>query len=188
MNRTRILPVEASVAMAVLFAAGALFCLPTLVFRPWDEVWLGGVVFNFLSASVTAVALFLARRHVGPRVRAAVLVLGILDVAFALVLGGGGPATALYAVLYVWIGVYVAVELPVRQIAGYLALAAVTGAVALGLVCDMRSALTIGLTTLVSTIAATVVVAMLAERIKSLAVIDPLTGVANRRAPRRAAG
>ena len=182
MDRARVLPVEATVAMVVLFGAGALFCIPTLLFSPWTEVWVEGVAFNFVSAGVTATLLYLARHRLGARARAAVLVLGILDVAFALVLGGGGPGTALYSTLYVWIGVYLALEFPTRQIVGYLSLAGATGAVSLALVCSAPAAWTIGLTTAVSTVAVTTVVAVLARRIKSMAASDSLTGVANRRA------
>ncbi len=177
----RVLPIEATVTMALLFAAGAVFCVPTLAFRPWPEVWIGGVVFNFVSASTTAGILLLSRHHVGERVRSAVLVLGIVDVAIALSVGGGGVATALYASLYVWIGVYLALEFSGRQIVAYLGLAAVTGAISLALVCESAEAFTIGLTTVVSTVAATTAVAVLARRIKTLAACDALTGVANRR-------
>ncbi|UDY37633.1 GGDEF domain-containing protein [Dermatobacter hominis] len=182
MDRTRALPVEATVAMAALFAAGALLCIPTLAFHPWPEVRTAGVAFNFASAVATATVLYVGRHRVGSRVRAAVLVLGIFDVAFALYLGDGGPATALYSVLYVWIGVYLALEFATRQIVGYLALSAASGAAALAFVCEPAAAVTIGTTTVVSTAAATVVVAMLARRIKAMAAVDPLTGAANRRA------
>ena len=168
--------------MAALFAAGALLCIPTLAFHPWPEVRAAGVAFNFVSATATAVVLYVGRHHIGSRIRSGVLVLGIFDVAFALLLGDGGPATALYAVLYVWIGVYLALEFRTRQILAYLALAAITGASALAVVCDLAAALTIGATTVVSTAAATVVVALLARRIKAMAALDPLTGAANRRA------
>ncbi len=168
--------------MAFLFAAGALLCIPVLVFHPWPEVEVGGVAFNFASALTTAIVLYVARRRIGQRMRAGVLVLGIFDVAFALYLGGGGPGTALYAVLYVWIGVYLAIEFPTREVVGFLALASITGAASLLAVCDLAAAATIGTTTMVSTAAATVVVAVLARRIKAMAAVDPLTGAANRRA------
>ncbi len=175
------LPVESTVALAALFGAGAIFCLPTLAFRPWSEVHLGWVAFNCASATATSILLFTFRRHVGPLLRHLVVVVGLVDIAIALAIGGGGPATALYAVLYLWIGIYLGLEFTPRAAAGYLGLAAASGGAVLAAVCEPAAALTIGLTTVVSTGAGTIVAIYLSARIKSLAVKDPLTGVANRR-------
>lgn len=175
------LAVESTLALAALFGAGAVFCIPSLVFQPWPEVMYGWVAFNCASAAVTSALLFAFRDRVTPLLRHLVILLGLGDIACGLVVGGGGAATALYAVLYVWIGVYLGLELTPRAAAGYLSLAAASGGTVLAVVCEPLAALTIGLTTVVSTIAGTLVAMYLSARIKSLAVKDPLTGVANRR-------
>jgi diguanylate cyclase (GGDEF)-like protein len=167
--------------MAALFAAGSLFCVPTLVLRPWPEVWIAGVAFNCVSAGVTATLLFVFRRRVGQLLRHLAIVVGIVDTAIALAIGGGGSATSLYAVLYVWIGLYLGLEFAPRVVAVYLGIAAITGGTVLAIVCKPAAAVTIGLTTMVSMASATVIAGYLSARIKSLAVRDPLTGVANRR-------
>lgn len=181
MERRNALSVESTLALAALFAAGSLFCVPTLVLRPWPEVWLAGVTFNCISAGLTAALLYTFRRRIGPTLRHVAIVVGIVDIAIALAIGGGGAGTALYAVLYVWIGVYLGLEFAPRTVAIYLSIAAVTGGAVLASVCTPAAALTIGLTTVISTGSATIVAGYLSARIKSLAARDPLTGLANRR-------
>lgn len=174
--------VESTLALAALFAAGSLFCVPTLVLRPWPEVWLEGVAFNCVSAGVTAALLYVFRYRIGSKLRHVALVVGMINIAIALFIGGGGAATALYAVLYVWIGVYLGFELAPRVVAAYLCFATITGGAVLAHLYTPTAALTVGLTTIISTVAATVVAAYLSAKIKSLAARDPLTGLANRRA------
>ena len=174
--------VDANVALASLFAAGALVCVPTLMMDPWDEVWLPGIAVNCLLATLTAVGLFLFRDHAGATIRHLGMSSGVVVIALALGYGGGGPATALYAVLYLWVGVYVGAQFTHAVAASYMGFATVTGGVALAIVCTPAAAITIGLTTLVTAIVVCVVVTVLTDRIRELADRDPLTGLPNRRA------
>ena len=168
--------------VAVLFFAGSLVCLPTLILQPWPEVWLPGVLFNCVSAAILAVLLYVFRRKVGPTLRHVTLCIGAIDIATALVYGGGGGATALYAVLYLWVGIYVAAYLTPRAATAYMAFAMTLGAVALAVVCTPAMAVTIGLTTMVTAAASSLVVGVLTAQIRALANRDPLTGLGNRRA------
>ena len=175
-------PTNPNVALASLFAAGAMVCVPTLLMQPWPEVWLPGIAVNCLLATVTAVGLFLLRDRAGEAIRHLGMSSGVVIIALALGYGGGGPATALYAVLYLWVGVYVGAQFSHAVAAAYMAFATVTGGIALALVCTTPAAITIGLTTLVTAVVVCVVVAVLTDRIRELADRDPLTGLPNRRA------
>ena len=143
-------PIDATVGVAVLFFAGSLVCLPTLVLRPWPEVWLPGVVFNCVTAAVLAVLLYLFRSRIGPLLRHVALCIGAIDIAAALLYGGGGGATALYAVLYLWVGIYVGAYLTPRAATAYMVFAMTLGSIALAIVCTPAVALTIALTTMVT--------------------------------------
>jgi len=168
--------------MAGLFGAGAVVCIPTLLLRPWSDVVTAGVLFNFVVASATAISLYVFRAHVGTTLRHVALTVGIVAVALSLVWGGGGVATALYSVLYLWIGVYVGAQFSAKTAVRYLVFAMVTGGAALAAVCSVAAALTIGITTLVTAASAALVVGILTARVQSLANCDPLTGLPNRRA------
>jgi diguanylate cyclase (GGDEF)-like protein len=174
--------VDANLALASLFAAGALVCVPTLMMNPWAEVWVPGVAVNCLLATLTAVGLYLFRGSAGPVVRHLGMGSGVIVIALALCYGGGGPATALYAVLYLWVGVYVGAQFTHAVAASYMTFATVTGGFALALVCTPAAAITIGTTTLVTAVVVCVVVTVLTDRIRELADRDPLTGLPNRRA------
>ncbi len=174
--------VDATLAMAALFAAGAVAGLPTLLLDPWPEVWRPGIAANSMAAVVIAALLVTFRTRVTPQVRHACLIVGIPSVAAALVFGGGGAATGLYAMLFLWIGVYVAALLGPGTAVAYMAYAMACGTSALAFVCTPAAALTIGLTTLITTVVASVVVGVLTAQVRELANCDPLTGVANRRA------
>lgn len=173
---------DANVALAALFAAGALICVPTLLMSPWTEVWVPGVAANCVLASLTAAALYLLRHRAGPLIRHLGMSGGVVVIGLALCYGGGGPATALYAVLYPWVGVYVGAQFTHAVSAAYLAFATLTGGIALALVCTPAAAITIGSTTLVTAVVVCVVVTVLTDRIRELAERDPLTGLPNRRA------
>ena len=175
-------PIDATVGVAVLFFAGSLVCLPTLVLRPWPEVWLPGVVFNCVTAAMLAVLLYLFRSRIGPLLRHVALCIGAIDIAAALLYGGGGGATALYAVLYLWVGIYVGAYLTPRAATAYMVFAMTLGSIALAIVCTPAVALTIALTTMVTAAAASVIVGVLTAQIRALANRDPLTGLGNRRA------
>ncbi len=113
-------------AIAGLLAAASLATALILVADPWPSVWLPGVAVNGALTAAGAGLLLAFRDHVTPWMRHLVLGLGTLGLASALVYGGGGAPTALFSLMYVWVGVYAGAHMTPYGALAHLGLAGVT--------------------------------------------------------------
>lgn len=118
-------------ALAGLLAAALLATVLVLVADPWPSVWLPGVAVNGALTAAGGGLLLAVRVHVTPWMRHLVLGLGTLGLASAVVYGGGGAPTALFSLMYVWVGVYAGAHMKPSGVLTHLGLAGVTATTAL---------------------------------------------------------
>lgn len=171
---------EMARALAVLFMAGGSLSLATLLFPYWSGLNAVGICVP----AVTAVLAGLGLWFQGPRLpRGALhvfLVLGTGCISTA-VYFGGGSAHAIYSPYFVWVSLYAFYFFTPLAAGAHLGLS--SGAFLTTLTVTHSSAAgPVWLVTTGTSAMTGMVVMVLVRRLRALAVTDPLTGLANRRA------
>lgn len=173
-------PLAAAQWLAGLWAAVAMVGVTTAFLPYWSATNAGSDAFLGLASLPVPAALWAARRRMPVWAVHAALMVGIAVISVS-VWGSGPNASSLEsAVFYTFAAIHVAVFFSRRQLAGYLALIAVSylGALALNWRAEMASQ---WLVTMVLIAAPALTIAQLYARIHDLARRDALTGVVNRR-------
>jgi diguanylate cyclase (GGDEF)-like protein len=173
-------------ALASFFAAGAGVSTLVLLLPGWDTIHTAGVGATVVAATVGALVIALVADHLGPRLIHAATGTGTLLIGTCQVLAGGGSATSMYAMLYIWVILHAALFFSPRVVVAHLASTVGAHAAALVWLGELaalapRLVLTVG-----TQAAAAIVVGTLASRQRQLADTDTLTNLPNRRVADRA--
>lgn len=168
-------------ALAAFFGAGAALTSAIVLLPGWDGADRAGLAVTVVLAAAGALLLRLLGERAGAGSVHLLTAAGTALIAACQVLAGGGPATATYAMLYVWVILHAALFSPPSAVAAHLAGTALaqTGALLwLGETAALppQLAVTVG-----TQLAAALVVGPLARQQRRLADTDPLTGLGNRR-------
>lgn len=172
-------------SLGALFVAGPSLSLLVMLLPGWD-LHRGGITANAVVAYAGAVLLYRGGARLSARAIHLVTGAGAVIIAMCQVLAGGGPGTAAYALLYVWVVLHCALFASSRAVVGHVAWTAVTQTVALLVVGEITLAAPQVTLTVGTQIAAAVVVGRLAASQRRMAETDALTGLANRRVAERA--
>lgn len=167
-------------ALVLFFGAGGLMCAATLVVPAWPDQRPAVVAGVALAAVATSIVLLVTARSIREPVRHVLVGFGSLLIGLAMIGGGGGTASATYAVFYVLVAVYAFLFFTVRRAGAHVAFAASVqvsalvvlhegGAAPAQIIVSMGTALTVG-----------AVVGSLVARTRNLARTDMLTGLPNR--------
>ena len=172
---------ESARALSVLYLAGGALGLVALLLPDWhgrDEV---GIVLSAGSALVVGGLVWALRRKLRLRVQHSIVVLG--NVIVALSVAASGPASSSFALFYVWISLYCFYFYRWPAATAHVGLSGLLyGSQLLGEDASTSLQLARLLVTVGTSLAAGLVVARLVRQIRSLALEDGLTGLANRRA------
>ena len=174
-------------ALAALFAAGGLVSPVVLVSTwsgtvpGWETIDERGIRVTIVLALATAGLLARYGRHVGPRLCTAFTAGGTLLIGACQVLAGGGSASAGYALLYVWVVLHAALYFGVGIVALHVGFSVAVQVTALALLGEQGALAPLLALSVGTQVAASLVVASLARRLRGLADTDPLTGLGNRR-------
>jgi diguanylate cyclase (GGDEF)-like protein len=136
-------------------------------------------------AGLAAIGLYVFADRLGPGWIHAAFVVGTLLIAVCQVLARGGSATAMYAMLYVWVVLHSALHFRRRVVVAHLTLTTLAHLAALVWLGAANSLAEPVVLTLGTQVAAASVVWTLANRQRVLADTDALTGLGNRRVVER---
>lgn len=165
-------------ALAALFGAGGGLTLVSLLFPHWPGLVAVGVLAPAVLAVMVSAGLLLAGGRLPVAAFHVLLVLGTACICVAVHFGGSAH---IYAAYFVWVSLYGFnffsrragfVHLAIAA-AGYLGVLALTPTVALG---------PTWLVMIGTAAVAGLVISTLVQKVTNLALTDPLTGLANRRA------
>ncbi len=157
-----------------------------LLLPGWDDVDAVGITGTVILAVFGAGALYAFAERFSAAAIHGVMASGTLLIAACQVFAGGGSPTAMYAMLYVWVILHSAMFFPRAVGVAHLALTAVAHAGALFWLGDIGSIAPQLALTLVTQLAAGLIVGSLATQQRQLADTDSLTGLGNRREVDRA--
>jgi diguanylate cyclase (GGDEF)-like protein len=170
---------------AGLFAAGAAVSTTVTLLPGWTQMDRAGILVTAVIAGLGALGLYAFADHLGRAAIHAAFVVGTALIAICQVLARGGSATAMYAMLYVWVVLHSALYFRRRVVVAHLALTTFAHLAALGWLGAASSLAEPVVLTLGTQVAAASVVWSLANRQRLLADTDALTGLANRRVVER---
>ena len=173
-------------ALAGFYLAGAFLSTIVLLLPGWDDVDAVGIAGTVVLAVVGAGMLYVFAERFAALAIHAVTASGTLLIAACQVFAGGGSPTAMYAMLYVWVILHSAMFFPRTVGVAQLALTTVAHAGALVWLGDIESIAPQLALTLVTQLAAGLIVGSLAAQQRQLADTDSLTGLGNRREVERA--
>ncbi len=175
-------------ALSALFGAGALLSTAVLLLPGWEGLHVAGIGATAAVAGSGALALYVFAERFSRAWIHTMTLSGTVLIGACQVLAGGGPPTAMYAMLYIWVALHCAMFFARTVVAAHLVGATAAHAAALlwlGETGAMAPQLTL---TLGTQLAAAAVVGTLATQQRRLADTDALTGLANRRTATRALG
>jgi diguanylate cyclase (GGDEF)-like protein len=170
---------------AGLFAAGAAVSITVTLLPGWAQMDRNGILVTAVIAGLGALGLYVFADRLGHVWIHAAFVVGTALIAVCQVLARGGSATAMYAMLYVWVVLHSALYFRRRVVVAHLALTTLAHLAALVWLGAASSLAEPVVLTLGTQVAAASVVWSLANRQRVLADTDALTGLANRRVVER---
>jgi diguanylate cyclase (GGDEF)-like protein len=166
--------------LAMLITAGALVALSVEVLPYWPIAHKGWDLGIGALLGPLGVVLWLGRRHAPRWSMHAGLLLGVCGISGAVWAVGPSPQTQAPALFYVFLSTFAGAFLPRRIAIGYLGLAGAQYLAVLALHWRAEMATQWVLTMLAVTVPCAVISTLVA-RLRVLALLDPLTGLANRR-------
>lgn len=173
-------------ALARFFAAGAVLSTTVLIVPGWEQMQAGPIGVTVLLAALAALTLYTGGERMGRGVFHAFTGCGTVLIAACQVYAGGGSPTAMYAMLYIWVILHCSLFFEPRIVVAHLTSTTLAHVVALHVAGETDGMAPQLALTLVTQVAAALVVGSLASRQRALADTDSLTGLGNRRAAERA--
>ena len=173
-------------ALAGFFAAGAVVSTTVLVLPGWEQVQTAGVATTIVAAALGALGLCAMGERLNPAAIHLLTASGTVLIAACQVLAQGGSPTAMYAMLYIWVILHCSLFFSRTVVAVHLTMTTLVHAAALIWLGDLDAIAPQLALTLVTQLAAALVVSSLARRQRELADTDSLTGLGNRRTADRA--
>ena len=173
-------------ALAGFYLAGAVLSTTVLLLPGWEQMSTAGIGITAAVALLGAGILYLAGEHLNAAMIHLITGSGTVLIALCQVFAGGGSPTAMYAMLYIWVILHSALFFPRVVGIAHLALTTAAHAGALLWLGDVESIAPQLALTLVTQVAAALIVGSLATQQRQLADTDSLTGLGNRREVARA--
>lgn len=174
-------------SLAVFFASGGTVSLLVLLaatfgdLPAWAEVDRAGIAVTVALAATAAVLLATAAERVGALACHLFAAAGSVLIAACQALAGGGMATSVYALLYVFVVLHAALFFTARAIVGQVLVSAVAQVAALIWVGEAAAIAPQLILTAGTQLVSGLVISALAVNLRVRADTDPLTGLGNRR-------
>lgn len=147
----------------------------------WSGIDPIGIAVTVALAGTAAIVLTVAAERVGPVACHLAAAGGSVLIAACQVLAGGGMATAVYALLYVFVVLHAALFFTARAVVGQVLVSAVTQVTALLWVGEAAAIAPQLILTAGTQLVSGLVISALAVNLRVRADTDPLTGLGNRR-------
>lgn len=166
---------------ALLFGAGGVLGLIARLLPHSGHVHVAGLVSVSVASVACAVTLMIVRDRTPPTLVRVVPLLGVVMVSVSVLFSRGGIFSAVVAMLYVWIALFVAYFESRRALVGMLLFMAVAYGTVLLAASRETDSIALWLVTIGTTAMAGYMVSELVMRLRRLAHVDSLTGLTNRR-------